>query len=219
MTQLTNDREEIPVIAWLTTMITLIAAFAAWGQYHHWSLTDLSIYQIFPLFGLFAFSLLWSQYMMLSLQKFWQTEPQKLAPYFKVTGFLVLAAIIMHPMLLILQLCRDGFGLPPQSYLQHFVAPGLGWVTILGTISFCIFGIYELWRLLGHVQWLRAIVYAADAAMCMVFYHGLQLGDQLQTGWYPVLWICYGVCLLIAVPYLRWSDFKPHANWPIEKDV
>jgi len=218
MTQLTNDREEIPVIAWLTTMTALVAAFAAWGQYHYWSLIGLSIYQIFPLLGLFAFSILWSQYMMLALQKFWQTEPQTLAPYFKVTGFLVLAVIFIHPSLLIWQLWRDGFGLPPESYIRHFVAPGLGWVTILGTMSFGIFAAYELWRLFGHAIWMRFIVYAADLAMFMVFYHGLRLGDQLQSGWFPVLWICYGACLLVAIPYLRWDSLMSRAK-PTEKDT
>jgi len=208
MARITNDREEIPAIAWLTTTITLLAAFAAWGQYLQWHLLGLSTYQIFPLLGLLAFSLLWSQYMMLALQKFWQTESEMLKQYFKMTGWAVLATLLMHPTLLIWQLWRDGFGLPPESYIRHFVAPGLGWVAVLGMISLCIFIVYELWRLFGHRSWWRYVVYAADLAMVAVFYHGLRLGDQLQTGWFPVLWICYGTCLIVAIPYLRWDDFK-----------
>ncbi len=208
MRYITNDREEILAIAWAVTATTVLAAFAAWGQSLRWDIIGVSTYQLFPIFGLFAFSLLWSQYMMLALQKYWQTPREKLRSYFRQCGWLVLAALLLHPSLLIWQLWRDGFGLPPGSYLQHFVAPDLAWVALLGMVSLGVFLVYEFWRLFRDFSWWRYIVYACDLAMLAVFYHGLRLGNQLQGDWYFVVWIIYGLCLLVVLPYVRANDFR-----------
>lgn len=205
MATMTNDHNKIVVIAWAITATTVLLAFTAWGQSQRWHLIGLSTYRIFPLLGLVAFSLLWSQYMMIAFQKYWQIKPTVLKSYFHVWGWLALVAILMHPSLLVWQLWRDGFGLPPESYIRHFVPPGMGWIAILGTISFGIFLTYELHRWLGRYSWWRYVSYASDVALVTIFYHGLRLGDQLQGGWFRVVWLVYGVCLIMVLAYLRFA--------------
>ena len=185
------------------SLTTGVLAIIAWGQMNDWGLTHPSLYKIFPLFGLMAFSLLLSQYIILALIRFTRADIERVQPYFEVSGFLVLWCIMLHPGLLVWQLWRDGLGLPPESYLRNYVPPDLGWVAMLGTVSFLIFFAYEFKRVFGERSWWRWIVYLSDVAMLAVFYHGFRLGDQLQGGWYRPVWLVYGILLLASLLYIR----------------
>jgi hypothetical protein len=123
-----------------------------------------------------------------------------LASYFRITGYIVLVLICLHPGLLIYQRFRDGFGLPPHSY-ESYVAPGLGWVTLLGTTSLLVFLAFELRRFYGKRPWWRFVADASDVAMLAILYHGLRLGSQLQHGWYRGVWLFYAVMLIAALVY------------------
>ncbi len=130
--------------------------------------------------------------------------------YFRFTGYVVLLAIVLHPGLLIYQLFRDGYGLPPSSY-EHFVAPGLAWVTLLGSVSLLCFLSFELHRWYGQRNWWKYIIMAGDGAMVAIFYHGLHLGTQLMNGWYRAVWLFYGLSLLLVLgrKYLRLIRHQP----------
>lgn len=212
----TSKRQQtFPIVGWLLTLTVVVVAMLAWGNYHAWRLAHLSTYAIFPLFGITAFSVMWSQYVMAALAVWSRADSPALRQYFSYTGFAVVALILAHPGLLVWQLWRDGFGLPPESYLQHFVAPSLKWVALLGTTSLFIFLAYELRRLFGHYKWWRYIGYLTDAAMLAIFYHGLRLGDQLQHGWFRAVWFGYGTGLVMALLVLyahrfrRWRELEP----------
>jgi len=185
-----------PAAAWLLSAAVIGVAVVAWGQTWRWHLAGLTTYQIFPVIGLVAFSTMWAQYAVAELGKYLAMSGDRLAGYFRATGFIVLAAIALHPGLLIWQLWRDGFGLPPGSYLDHFVAPGLRWVALIGTVCFFIFLAYELRYKFGRRPWWRYMDYLIDAAMLAIFYHGLRLGTQTSGGWFHAVWIFYGVTLL-----------------------
>jgi len=188
-------------IAWGLTTITVGLAVMAWGQGLRWEFGNLSTYQIFPIFGLIAFSVMWSQLVAGALQKVLNIDAAELKNYFEVTGWTVLTAIVMHPGLLWWQLWRDGFGLPPESYLQHYVAPSLRWAALLGTVSLFIFLAYELRRRYGKRPWWLYMRYLTDAAMVAIFIHGLKLGMQTQAGWFHTVWIFYGVTLIGLLAY------------------
>lgn len=168
-------------------------AIIVWGNSLQWHLAHLSAYQLFPVLGLVAFSLMWSHYISGFLNRTWFKDVN-LANYFRITGYAVLGLIVLHPGLLIYQRFRDGFGLPPGSY-ESYVAPGMGWITLLGTVSLLIFLAYELKRWYEQRSWWRYVAYAGDAAMFAIFYHGLRLGNQLQTGWFRYVWWLYGITL------------------------
>ncbi|MGC1177068.1 MAG: hypothetical protein WA843_03270, partial [Candidatus Saccharimonadales bacterium] len=113
----------------------------------------------------------------------------------------VLIFICLHPSLLIYQRFRDGYGLPPHSY-ESYVAPGLGWVTLLGSISWLIFIAYEFRRKFGQRSWWHYVEKAGDVAMLAIFYHSLRLGSQLQPGsWLRVIWWFYGLTLVAVLIY------------------
>ncbi|MEP7204719.1 MAG: hypothetical protein ABI716_00820, partial [Candidatus Saccharibacteria bacterium] len=171
------------IIAWSLVTIVCAVAIISWGGFYQWQLWPLSIYQLFPLLGLLAFSVMWSHYMMNTLRTLWPTEKQVLSNYFRWTGYAVLVLICLHPGLLIYQRFQDGYGLPPGSY-ESYVAPGMGWVTLLGTASLFIFLSFELYRFFGKRRWWQYVADASDVAMLAIIYHGLRLGTQLQQGWF-----------------------------------
>lgn len=193
----------IALHASLFTALVCVVACIGWGSMNAWQFSGLTLYTVFPLLGLIAFSILWSQYVVLTVTRYFKIKGSKLSAYFTVTGWIFLVAIFLHPGFLIWQLWRDGFGLPPESYLKHYVAPGLEWAALLGSISFLIFLSFELRRWYGDRQWWRYIVYATDAAALAIFVHSFKLGSTLQQGWFYYVWIFYGITLILMLLWLR----------------
>jgi hypothetical protein len=190
------------IVSLSLSLATVTAAFVAWAQTSAWHFSGLSAYRLFPLFGLWAFSLLWTQYVMLALTR-WQRLPiSQLQRYFTVSSYAVLLLILLHPSILIAQLFHDGFGLPPGSY-EHFVGADRQWLVLLGTLSLLVFLVYELHRWFKDRSWWRFVFYASDVAMLLIFYHALRLGDELPHGWYRGLWFVYGVTLLASLAYIH----------------
>ncbi len=196
-------------VPWLLTTTVSMLAICAWAQSLGWSFRALTIYAFFPLLGLLAYSIMWSQYVVGPTKHVVRLQDADLAVYFRYTGYIVLAAIVLHPGLLVYQLFRDGRGLPPSSY-EHFVGPGLGWVTLLGTASLLAFLAFELRRWFSTATWWKYIPMAADAAMIAIFYHSLRLGIQLQSGWFRDIWWLYGSSLIIIVAQKYTSMLRQH---------
>jgi hypothetical protein len=187
-------------LAWTLATVVSVLAVVAWGDYYQWHFSSLSTYQVFPLLGLLAFSIMWSHYMAVALRMRLALPQAVLARFFRWTGYAVLVLICLHPGLLIYQRFKDGFGLPPHSY-ETYVAPGLGWVTVLGTASLLVFLAFEFKRIYGERRWWHYVADASDAAMLAIVYHGLRLGHQLQQGWYRGVWFFYFVTLVVALIY------------------
>lgn len=186
-----------PNIPWVLTSIVALLAIFDWASSLSWHFAGISIYQIFPVLGLLAFSIMWSHYMA-GIMKRTFLVGHDLDDYFRITGYAVLVAILLHPGLLAYQRLRDGFGLPPGSETSY-VAPMLGWVVVLGMVSFFVFLAYEFKRWYGERKWWKYIAYAGDIAMLAIFYHGLRLGSQLHGGWYRIIWWFYGITLIGAL--------------------
>lgn len=196
----TSKDSHARIIAWGLAATVSVLAVIAWGQYYQWHLWPLSPYQFFPVLGLLAFSILWTHYMAVTLRSYWNLDRAVLASYFRYTGYAVLVLICLHPGILIYSRFRDGFGLPPGSY-ERYVAPGLGWVTLLGTVSWLVFLAFEFRRVLGKKRWWPYVANASDFAMLAIMYHGLRLGHQLQTGWFRGVWLFYFVTLVAVLIY------------------
>src|SRR3989344_2569858 len=187
------------IIAWFISLFVALLAVVAWGQGVRWNFSHLSTYRIFPLFGLLAFSLIWSMYVVGYFRRHLNISSEHLNRYYKTFRFLVVAVILLHPGLLWWQLWRDGFGLPPESYLQHYVAPALRWVVLLGSVSWFVFLAYDLGQRFRSRPWWKYLESAGDAAVVVVYYHGLRLGGNLQHGWFRWVWYFYGVILLLIL--------------------
>lgn len=179
---------------WLLAVIVSALAIGTWGHSFGWRLGAINSYQFFPVLGLVAFSLMWTHYVIGALKNN-LFEGIDLAKYFRYTGYIVLIAILLHPGILIYQRFRDGYGLPPHSY-ESYVAPGMGWITMLGTVSLLAFLAFELHRFYARKPWWKYILIASDVAMVAIFYHSLRLGSQLQGGWFRIVWWFYGLSLI-----------------------
>ncbi len=188
----------LQISAWSLSLLACLVAFAAWGTTYGWKFTPLSAYQLFPLLGLLAFSIMWSHYINGAARELAGLDRSVLKRYFAITSYMVLALILLHPGILIYQRFRDGFGLPPGSY-ESYVAPGLGWLTLLGTASLCVFIAYEFRRVFGREPWWHFVTEAGDLAMLAILYHGFRLGSDLQRGWFRYVWLFYLITLVVVL--------------------
>lgn len=201
---------DLVTFAWAISAVSVLIAFIFWGQELGWEIASLSVYTLFPLFGLVAYSLMWSHYMVAAIRKYANLPGEVTKKYFDQTSFIVLLAICLHPGLLILQLWRDGMGLPPQSYL-NFVEPARKVFVALGSISFLVFIAYEFRRKFNKKSWWKLVQYASDAAMVAIFIHGLKLGSNLQSDWYQYIWYFYGLTLSASIIYMYFFKQKTAA--------
>lgn len=203
---MTRERKVL-VFAWgLSVTVTLIA-FIAWGDMYSWKLSNLTLYQIFPLLGLLAFSLMWAHYIASVVRQHFGVDKAVLRSYFEITSSVVLAAILLHPSLLALQLWIDGKGLPPFSEINYVVSSAR-WAIFFGFTALTVFLSYEFRRWYGTKPWWKFVEYASDAAMILIFFHALKLGGTLMTGWFRTVWYFYGVTLLGALIYIYLQKYK-----------
>lgn len=185
------------IAAWSLSAAAAALAIIVWAQNYGSSLRFNS-YTLFPVLGLAAYSIMWSHYMAGTAGQLLHLDKKVLALYFRLTGYAVLALVCLHPGLLIYQRFIDGYGLPPHSY-ETYVAPGLGWITLLGTASLLVFLAFEFHRKYAKRSWWHFVTEAGDVAMLAIFYHGLRLGSELQQGWFRYVWWFYGVTLTAVI--------------------
>jgi len=197
-----KTEQKLQIGAWSLSFIVTVLAVLAWGQGQRWQIAHISPYNLFPLFGLMAFSMMWSHYVAAALRVYLGVEKEQLKTYFESTSIFVLVCILLHPGLLIWQLFRDGFGLPPNSYLHNYVAPSAEWAALFGTVSLIIFLAYEFHRIYDKKPWWKYVQYASDVAMILIFIHALRLGRQLGMGWFRMVWWLYGVTLVGSIVYM-----------------
>jgi hypothetical protein len=193
-----SKTQGLQIFGWaLSGLVTVPAVVAWWGSYNG----NISTNQLFPLFGLLAFSLMWVHYIVAVLRVHFKVESKALAGYFEVTSLIVLAAILLHPGLLVWQLWRDGLGLPPQSLISAY-GESVRVAIIAGSISWWLFLAYEFRRKFKQRSWWKYVQYASDVGMLLIFVHALRLGTQLQSGWYQTVWYFYGLTLILSLGYL-----------------
>lgn len=199
---------KLNLFAWVISTAVTVTAIAVWGQGTKWQFSGLSTYRLFPIFGLLAFSLMWVMAIVRSWRLHLGVKASQTKTYYKSASLAVITLILLHPALLIWQLWRDGFGLPPGSYLQHYVAPSLKWAAVLSTAAFFVFLAYELRRKYRQQAWWKYLEHAQAGAMIIIFWHGLQFGSDLQHGWYRWVWYFYGAVLALVLLDFYTFNFK-----------
>lgn len=197
----------VSAFAWILAVLVTFLAILTWGQGFDWQFDVFSTYLLFPLFGLLAFSLMWIHYVLGATRRLKGVKKSVIQPQLKLTGYIVLVCILLHPGLLIWQLWRDGMGLPPGSYLE-FVGQASGWAVTLGSVSLLAFLLFELKPRFQEQSWWPWIVRFSDVAMVAIFVHGLRLGGQTQTGWYQKVWWFYGITLVASLMVIYYMDKK-----------
>lgn len=202
-----NNKSIVKTCAWLLSVSVTLFALIVWTNER---LTGgaLTTYKLFPLLGLVAFSLMWAHYAVGSVRRLMKVEVGELKKYYTYTSWVVLVLILLHPALLIFQLNKDGYGLPPKSYLTVYAEPAMKIAIGFGTISLLIFLAFEFKKKFEKKSWWKFVEYAQLVAIGLIFYHGLTLGRELSVPWYRVLWFFYGISFVAAVIFNHWYDNK-----------
>ncbi len=175
----------LPVLAWLGTR----------------TLNDITVYDIFPPLGLVAFGLMWTHFVMGALRRYSSYDKKRHGLYMPVSMGLVLGLIILHPGLLWLQLFKDGFGLPPGSYLTAYKTQQL--YVLLGSLGLAIFLSFELKRWFARKAWWKYVELLQIVGMAAIFIHALELGREVRSSWFMAVWWVYGITLAAAIIYSR----------------
>lgn len=194
-------------MSWAIAASALASALAAWYTGPRGGFEHLNAYSLFPLLGLTAFTLMWSHYIVGALRLALGESKSVTKSFRVITGWIVLAALLLHPSLLVYSLWRDGFGLPPGSYLDNYVASGLGWAAMLGVLALLVFLAFELHRWFEDRKWWKWIEHLSDIAMLMIILHGLNLGAELQSGWFRALWLFFAATYVIALGFTYHRKF------------
>lgn len=197
---LETKTRNLQIIIWLLGVVTVVAALLVWAQVRVGD-KPLDTYDLFPLFGLIAFSLMWTHFVAGAIRRWLDLPKSTLRVYFKVTGWAVLALILLHPGLFIVQLWIDGFGFPPFSYLSLYPALLSQIALLCGTLSLLAFLAFELHRKFRNASWWKYVEYCNLLAMVAILYHGFTLGGELSVGWFQIVWLIYLVTFIGAVGY------------------
>jgi hypothetical protein len=192
-------RTNIRAIEWVLGALVILLPTVAWLS--RVQLSDLTLYDIFPPLGLAAFGLMWVHFVMGAIRRYSGVATDGRDVFKTVSMGLVLALILLHPGLFWLALYLDGFGLPPQSYMEVY-ATQLGFLA-LGTLGLVIFLAYELKRFFGGRRWWKYIEWLQAVGMAAIFVHAIGLGNELTIDWVLLVWIFYGMTLALAVVYSR----------------
>lgn len=202
-------QKSFTILTWKILALSIVLPFAAWGSSLAWRLDSLSPYQWFGLFGLLAWMIMWTHYISGTLRIL--TGCKKPSYYSRLTGWLVLSALLLHPGILAYVQFQNGAGLPPFSFVDY-VGQNMLLAIMLGSIALTIFLSFEIFDRLKTKQvikknwWLISI--SQSLAMILIFVHGLQLGPRLQSGWFMWVWVTCGMLLLPCLYIIHKADFE-----------
>jgi len=197
------------ITVWSLFVVSAGLGIIAWGQTVNWQLGSLTPYQWFPLFGIVAWLIMWTHYATGFLRL---TNPglKSIKYYSKVTGWIVLASLLLHPGILAFSQYRNDQGLPPDSYI-NYVGESLALAVMLGVIGVTIFLSFEVFNRLKHNKTIKkywtAVSISQSLAMTIIFVHGLRLGTSLGDGWFRIIWIIFGIALIPCFYVIHRADF------------
>lgn len=148
----------------------------------------------FPIFGLLAFTLLWLHAISGVFEE-WLRERFDFDAFVHWTSLVILVSIILHPLLLLIIAKFDILGIynsNPKAILLAFI----GLVLLLT---------YDLGKAFKKKQFIaknwNKILIVSNIGFILTFFHSLQIGSDLQSGWMRILWIFYGVTAILAIIY------------------
>ncbi len=194
-------------VAWLLGAMVVITGAVAWQQSLNG--TQVTAYTLFPLLGIMAWSLMWTHYMYGALRLTFGGFTQNY-PYKKVSEYVVLACILLHPGLLVYRLWADTGKLPPGSY-EYYVGRSQKLFVTMGAVALTCFLAYEiLMRLRRSPRVVRVwpwISLSQMIAMGLIFVHSLELGRHLQRGWFEAYWLMLGLLLVPCFAVVARADW------------
>ena len=204
------SEKTLRIIAWGLSALVSVLAIYVWGHSFAWHFSRLGAYRLFPLLGLLAFSLMWVHFVMGLLKSLFNPAAD-LKKYYRYTSRAVLFLILLHPGLLLYQLWRDGYGLPPGSY-KFYVSASMTSFVLLGMAALFAFLLYECKPWFEKQKFWPWAEQINNLAMLMIVVHSLKLGQNVQRGWYHDVWLFYAVVLFICLGYSYYTKFSQHPH-------
>lgn len=191
----------VPIFSYGLVAVFAAAAIAAWAQPYRWELSTMTTYDASALFDILAFSMLTVLVILGAVATFQRVAYGAV----RLTTLLLLLSLALHPGFLFWQLWRDGYGLPPLSYLHFYSQDQLIPITIgtagFGAMSVCALLLSRRWI---HSRWLLGVVIAAAGAM---YYYTLMQSGFVHRTWVAGWWIGCGV--VAALSAIIWMVRAP----------
>lgn len=175
--------------------LAVLAPIMAWANSFSWQFQSVGLYELFPVFGLLAFSVFWTQLILLFAEPYLNFSVQ---PYIKWSGLAFILFVFLHPALLALGQLLNGVGVPPQSFYKYVPASFALFINI-AIISWLIFMVTEVSFRLSNLRLFKsqktktAIEYFNYVAFYLIFWHSITLGQHLQLGWLKTVWWFFAV--------------------------
>jgi hypothetical protein len=163
-----------------------------WYANTSFTLDQTLLVSLFPAFGLVAFT---GMYLHILGRPFKHILSQYIPVdrFERISSYIVLAGILLHPILRNLYFLINDLSLWP------------GLPVVLGMIGFLMLITYDFGKIFIRNQWIRQHWWAIDIISTLGFYviwaHSLLLGSDLQVGSLRTLWIFYGVSAFFASGY------------------
>lgn len=156
---------------------------------------SISMIELFPVFGIIAFTLLWL-HSMSGVFEPWLRKNFNFDKFVSVTSITILVAIILHPLLLLL------------NYNFDFNKINLIWEADdvrIGVIGWLLLITYDITKPLKKYDFFSRnwnnILTISTLGFILIFFHSLELGGELQSGPLRIVWIFYGLTAIFATTY------------------
>lgn len=204
------DKNKGGPLAWVVYIIIVAVSVLAWGSGFNWDFSNLNVYLFFPLLGLLAWSIMWTHYFLGALGHYFKAF--KMSKFYKdMTGYKVLALILLHPGLLAFAQWQNGQGFPPSSYVKYVGSAMLLYIifaeiALVTFLSFEVFRRIKKWPVVAR-NW-RWVSLSQMLAMALIFAHSLSLGQNLQSGWFRYYWIMLGLLLIPSFIVVGKKDWQ-----------
>lgn len=195
----------LPSLPLLTTLFVFgiavalsVTAIAAWAEPFQGRLWPMSPYAASPLFDMLAFCFLVTYVLTLCLQPWLGAHGRQLV---RILACITLVMLLLHPGLLFWQLWRDGFGLPPMSYLHFYTEDQLVGV-VFGAAGYLLTALALVYGLRRTAVASRAVTVLLCIGAAGMFWYSLLNNVFVQESWFAGLWIVLGSCSLLGMIWL-----------------
>lgn len=176
----------------------LVLATIAWSQQNTALPTALSIS---ILLAIIAYGLMWVHYVSDWLKRrYW--PHQTTGWQYGISRWIVLIAILAHPILINAYLFENNYGLPLESYQKYFGSSVLIFI-LLGIVSLAAFLAFEVKKWLEHKPVWQWVMHANNLAMLLIVIHGYKLGPITDSRWYFWVWTVQAL-ILCAILFLQY---------------
>jgi hypothetical protein len=202
------QQKTFTTLQWSLFLLAVLLPVLAWGSEHSWQISALTGYQWFPLFGLLAWLIMWTHYIT-AVPKIMHPSLKTSRTYQKISAWLVLFSLLMHPAILAYMQLQNEQGLPPASFV-NYVGEGLALAVMFGSVSLLIFLSFEVFDRIKNRDFIKRnwlyISLSQSLAMLLIFVHAIRLGSVVGDGWFAAVWYVCGLLLLPCFYLIHKAD-------------